>query len=412
MARMILDSSREASFRASFFLCVACSFFQCPDVSRAQSFQERSANPRSPDAPNTATVPHPGTHEKTRAELERELLLPLLLQERELLTHCGPDHPDLVAVQGKIAGVRDYLASIASTSPPQPATESKVTRWTRPEGADYPNARPAHFAAFEQPASAPKPVTSGTLIPTSHFPSESFKPRDRWDGSPRTQPKSIASETSLPTWSESTLPKTKNSESSPGNPRESNKPATLLPPMEMPRLKADAPEKQPASLDQQASTLPELVAHLPRNEASPDGFFLKISWRQVASILAIVLICLVLHLAGFCLIMRRYAARLAPITRPQHGLSQEDSFSRAAVLMNANSVDAQADQHQSPSLYVENPSIDVSVAATLGPTWEEERQQKEDAEKRQGEAIFQQLFEQNMQLRKQLLVTAQGPETT
>jgi hypothetical protein len=38
----------------------------------------------------------------------------------------------------------------------------------------------------------------------------------------------------------------------------------------------------------------------------------------------------------------------------------------------------------------------------LGSTWAEELQKKEEEEARQGEAIFQQLFKQNMQLRAQV----------
>lgn len=409
MAMMIRFCSNQAAFRAFSLLCVACAVFLRAGISHGQSLQERPDDRRFQNGTALANASTPGKREMSRTELERELLLPLLLQERELLTHCGPDHPDLVAVQGKIAGVRDYLASIPFTSTTPPTTEPKATRWTKSDSTNYSIAQPAHSPAFEPPPSTQSAAPSGNIIQASHFSSEPPKARDRWDSSARTPTRSV--EAHQPSWADSSTPKPEKSfEPSTGVSKVLATTATLLSPSEAPHPTAPVPEKQPVSLEQQARTLAEVVATMPSKQASPDGYFLRISWRQLICLLAIALCCLVLHLAGSYLIMRRCAARMAQIACPQPGFSQENSFKCTTGSGSSNPGDTETHQPHVGSFYTEKPPFDVSPAATLGPTWEEERQQKADEATRQGEAVLQQLFEQNMQLRKQLLVTAQGPE--
>ena len=83
------------------------------------SFTDTAAQslPQPPDLLSTAR-PSATTSVKSRAELERELL-PLLLQEREMLKYCCSDHPKLLVVQGRIATVLNYLANLPQSPPEQ-----------------------------------------------------------------------------------------------------------------------------------------------------------------------------------------------------------------------------------------------------------------------------------------------------
>ncbi|CAN5218581.1 hypothetical protein BH10PLA2_BH10PLA2_16460 [soil metagenome] len=375
-------------------------------VKNQSAFSESSpAGSLAVSQPVKADVP---AQEKSRSELERELLLPLLLQERELLSHCGPDHPDLLAVQGRIGGVRDYLANLPPPTPLRATRETPAPASIDTSHREWTSAKPwPQLSDAQAMHPAPRRAQSDEIVQTSY-------PVVSKNGS-----SAIASGTQL------SEPKVQTSNKSFSNPahaagsvkidskfdasrkrldegRNANEPLTED---EQPQAAVSRLDKKTDEIDRSA-THSEPVITFGNSTPGSNSYFLKISGRQFALIVAGAIVCLLVQMTAFCLILRKFVERLANVygsTIAKHSNGGDGSPTESTV-----SLATQEQPILSQGMYTERQPIDVSLAASLGPTWSEELQQKQDEEERRGQAIFQQLFKQNLELRSKLIVTAEA----
>lgn len=349
---------------------------------------------------NTPAESIAATRENTRAELERELLLPLLQEERVLAERCGPDHEDLRAVREKISATRDYLATIPTTLPELPKVEASPTRPTRVNQPDWTSAKSTAFGStIDRASSNSRPAGPNEIQPTGYSIPNRVQPHDPIPFSVPLSGKIL----------ESPVP-AKPNENIPAKPPQQVEMGTKVASLS-PEVKASAQPKalsweqeSPAPFLNAPSTAPVLARSAHEGEhASADGYFLKISSRQLAGVIAALLACFLVQLIGFWLLLSRYAVLLA------RSAWQELPKPELAVAPASQSSGAEEFPANLHRLHVDKPSFDVTNVAPLGPTWAEELQRQEDDRNRQGEALLQQLFQQNLELRKQVIVSAEAP---
>jgi hypothetical protein len=352
------------------------------------------------------TKPVANTREKSRAELERELLLPLLLQERELLTHCGPDHPDLLAVQGRIAGMKDYLANLPAPTPERIPVQTSTTSTTNFRGGNWTTATPQPLGkAFERATPNPKPVASVDINLTGYSAPARSQPHDRDETSAPTNAKLVGSSTPFPSKNDENSITEKRAVSSPkGLSTEKVMKPVSFDSIGAPSPKALDPEMKPASAtsDQQPASFGPAKAAPIAEEARASDLYLRVSGRQFVGFFAAVLLCLFVQSAVFCVLLRRYAQNLVPASYLQLAQQQVGAGSPIGSSVVDNSIGAPEPRSKTGGSNLDPPAFDLSAVVSLGSTWAEELQKKEEEEARQGEAIFQQLFKQNMQLRAQV----------
>src|SRR5262249_35579057 len=71
--------------------------------------------------PGNSALTKPGNEgvgQKVPWNVEEQVLLPLLLEEKRLLAYCGPGHPDVRSIRERIWIVREYLAQHPPAPPP------------------------------------------------------------------------------------------------------------------------------------------------------------------------------------------------------------------------------------------------------------------------------------------------------
>jgi hypothetical protein len=355
-----------------------------------------------------SVVPAP---EKSRSELERELLLPLLLQERELLTRCGRDHPELKAIRGRIAGVRDYLATL--TAPPsEPFPVAKpTTRLTNPESHKWTTANPSSLpTAIDQPRLSSKP-TGLELSLTGYSAPSKFQPHASEESSSLSSVMSFGSSSPAPN---------KVGEKSPGEtfaaePLRSTSSKLETGPgthvsdgMALPKPIASEKKLAASILEQQFSSPDVAKTMLGKEKLGPSGYFLQISGRQFLVFFGALLVCLFAHLAAFCLILRLYVSQPSPPPHQQLVHQHSDVPAPDDSPTECSSSGIQRFPLAIGGFDLEKPPFDVSAVASLESTWTEELQNKEKEEMRQGQAIFQQLFKANMELKNQLIAAGEA----
>jgi hypothetical protein len=328
----------------------------------------------------------------------------LLQQERVLRERCGPEHRDLLAVQGKIAATRDYLATIP-VAPPQPLRIEPLPAWpTKTNQADWTTAKPSAIGStFERTDYAAKAGGSNEVLQTGYALPTRSAPTEPIPFTVPTNPKLLES---------AGAPTSKTEEKSTAKPT-----ANRLTETETKVVSLSSPEKaagqvKTAATEQKPALTPlppaPLASELGKNALEGNqplagNYFLRISSRQLIGIMAGLLACFVVQLIAFWLILRRYAARLARNAWQKSERQQELTVEKSP----AGTASAEAIQQNLHELYVDHPSIDVSTVVPLGPSWAEELQRQDDEKNRQAEALLQQLFQQNLELRKQVVAFAE-----
>jgi hypothetical protein len=396
------------SVRPSLFKMLLLGFaFQIFGIPNAVMAQNKPQTSILPSEANSAAP----AREKSRSELERELLLPLLLQERELLARCGRDHPELKALQDRIAGVKDYLATVKAESPEPSPVARPTTRLTNQEGHQWTKASPSSFGtAFDQ--NGPKTNPAGFVDPsrTDRSIATKFQPLAEEGISSPLKVKSAGNLNSYP----DRFGKKSSGDSITADPlRSSGSKAEI-------RTTSPAPDRTTitrpvasemtadvSSLNQQSASSVWTKIGLRGEEPGSSDHFLKISGRQFVCFFGALLVCLFAHLAALCLILRHYASQTSshPVQQPvrqSSGISAPESFQGDRGIADINGFSLAGG-----ALNLEKPSFDVS-ATSLELSWADELKKKEEAEARKGEAIFLDLFRQNMELKRQLIVAGEA----
>jgi hypothetical protein len=339
--------------------------------------------------------------EKTRGELERELLLPLLQQERVLSERCGPEHRDLLAIKGKIAATRDYLATIPVAPPSPPRSESAPVWPNKSTQADWTTAKPAAFGSgFERTGSSGRSGSSNEIQQTGYTVPSQSRPNVPAAFVVPSSTRLLGDAGSL-----GVKPEEKVAAPAPSKPPEMpTKVASLSSLDQTPSpVKVAAVEQKSMPLPTAVPASADLVRYaLDGNPPLAGNYFLRISSGQLIGIIAGLLACFVGQLVAFWLILRRYAARLA------QSAGQVAMLEREFPTAPASAPSTEAIDQNLHGLYVDHPSFDVSSVAPLGPTWAEELERQEAEKNRQGQALLQELFQQNLDLRKQVIASAEA----
>jgi hypothetical protein len=137
-----------------------------------------------------------------------------------------------------------------------------------------------------------------------------------------------------------------------------------------------------------AAGLVEPMQVLPRRDWVATNLFYKITFLQLTSNVIALLLGPVMVLVAIRSLVRRYGSQLESLLRV--GL--------VAVTPTAEP----APRLQMPSPIEEWSTDDPRIAWTLGPTYAEEMQLREEAERNQQEAMVRQIFEDNVRLNQEL----------
>jgi hypothetical protein len=384
-----------------YFLSMSYSIFGSPRFTAAQYRQQ------SPDV-LSSSKPLESTREKSRAELERELLLPLFLQERELLKYCSPDHPQLLAVQQRIAGVKDYLANLPATRPEPVPFEATTKSSSSTDGVRI-TAKPGLIGiAFERLVRYTKlPALEDISLAGGSQPGKA-QMNGQEEICPPASVKSIGSSASVPI----------NLRETSRNAKIIDEPLRAIPPQSATKagfldsnevgwskMVASSKEPAPSLLDQQKSSASIAKTASATEEPIAGGYLLNIVGREFGLFLAAVLLCLLVQSAAFCLILRSYAARLVPARLQQVGARQPRGAPHTGFPRNRTEAGDRLLPFGIGRLKSEKFCFEVSAVASLGSTWADVLQNIEDEGARRRDEVFRQLFQRDAELRKQVVET-------
>ena len=350
-----------------------------------------------------------GDRRLTRSAAERALL-GLLAQEQALLARYGAEHPDICAVRGRLAVVRDLLerpSAMPAEGPEEPPGRMKGG-WQAEESEPLPEV----FGEFT-PAGCWVPV--GPLHPVffqpvAERPANLPQPREQAtnSGEPATifcQP--LAAEPlALPVSFEANsavapvLPATSDSEPEQPTIRSAEPAATVCQPpaaepsepqgsfeaknvvVSNPLVTGHIEPEQPLLL----APIPELGTEADRSLRMPSG----IMWYW-AGMMITVLAALILHLAALLYLFRRFG-RPAAVAVPTQAMAP-------AALLTAARTGAPPDPDEDAVAAVESAAV---AALGLGLTYAKDRQSIEEVARRQEEALMRQVFADNLRLQAQL----------
>ena len=325
------------------------------------------------------------------AQIREQVLWPLMLQEKMLRVDLGPGHPDLISVRTRIDLVYQFLQqqSAAQAARAQ-AAQSQAT------------AAPAKEPLTEKPApDAPTAIAAG--IGQSEA------------SSPPSQP--VAAPPGLLAGSGSLLESSTND-----GYLESSWVRITHQPMSSSHQEASAPPTELISAEQAVATDP-----LPPAESQaavlPAEAPLLATWIVgFLKVIAAIVFGLLLHLAVLLLAVRRYGPRLAPLFRVELVNAQGGELAGFV----APTMVASSGQHDTSKPAPDQSHLEAGDPSSLeeldrcqdaaedlaglnplklfdpGPSYEEERRIQEEAEKDQAQALLLSIFEQNLELRKQL----------
>jgi hypothetical protein len=333
-----------------------------------------------------------GAGQEMNGDVETQVLLPLLVEEKRLLVDYGPDHPDVRSIRERIQMVREHLAQ--HPPPPSPtilAPLPPISVRTSDQEVPSTTASTSSSPRQTQPVPLP-PMRSQSLHPGGTHDGTAAKDRDR-----NTQTMTSTSRTELirPAGF-----------SNAGNPiRDSGTaPVSLAAPPPTVGETKDKDPHPPASdstnpSGQTVVSPPRSVgahsASQPSQEPPRGDSFFETGFGQLIGIVGAVLLGVLLHLIALVLILRRYSAHLARVSRVELvnptavGLVGEEPATGAPTV-----AAAPATREVTPS----------STAGTLdiAPIYAEEMRQKQETLDQQEQAVLRHIFELNMQMREQL----------
>jgi hypothetical protein len=344
----------------------------------------------SPGSLAPSKVGNEGAGQEVPWNVEEQVLLPLLLEEKNLLANYGPGHPDVRSVRERIQIVREYLAQHPPAPPPTilrpqppmspptpfrevPSAAASTTSWSAPT-------RPLPFPAVrsqilepggQDDSSEAKERFGNTQTITRSWPKPSRPAGFSAVTSPILQPgpAAVSSPVSPPTTAE-----TRDKGAHPSAVVSDSPPVQVV---------ASAPGAVGDSSAGQSS----------REQPRSNTFF-ETGFGQLLGILGAVFLGVLVHLIALVFILRRYGVHLARVFRVE--------------LVNPSAVGFVGQVSTAAQPVATGPAIeDVPPSSTaetfdLGPTYAEEMRQKQEALHQQEEAVLRSIFELNMQMRAQL----------
>lgn len=309
--------------------------------------------------------------------MEGQVLLPLLLEEKRLLAHYGPDHPDVRSVRERIQIVREYLAKHppAIVAPGPPGSGQAPHR-------EAPNTTASTIRSPGQPLPLPFPPVGGQT------PGPGRTEGNTQTATSRGQPELIRAV----------------GYSTAGNPIPGPVPASPAAP---PPTVVEAKDKgsRPAVITSANPSAQAVVsapagagdgsASQPSQEQPRGRSLFETGFVQLIGIVGAVLLGTLIHQIALVLILRRYGARLARVFRVE-------LVNPAAV-----GVAGQVSAAGTHTVAAGPATVEVTQGGTaetfdVGPSYVEEMREKQEALRQQEEGLLRHIFEQNMQMREQL----------
>jgi len=348
--------------------------------------QPRSVAPDKAIQGNSALAKfgNEGVGQNVAGNVEERVLLPLLLEEKRLLELYGPRHPKVLSVRERIKVAREQLAQHPPAPPPPPIPVQRTYREV-PGPTGSTSSPPVQTAPLPLP-----PIRSQSLEPDATASGTKAK-----DQSAKAE---TATSTSRP---ERIRPV---GFSSAGNPIRDSDTANLAAPSPT-GVRSKDKDKQPAAsaspnTSAQAGASPprsggDKSASQPSQEQPRGNSFFDTGYGQLIGIVGAVFLGVLIHLIALVFIMRRYGAHLAQVFRVELVNPTAVGFVGQVSAAGVQTIAA-------------DPAIeDVAQSSTaetfdIGPTYAEEMQQKQEAQRQQEEAVLRHIFELNLQVREQL----------
>jgi hypothetical protein len=379
-------SARSCSARGSVVraaICIGCGLASLTSPTLAQvpkpttGFRSEPIQPWQPGKPAEFRQPRPdaGTGQEAPWNAARQELLSLLQEEKRLLVDYGSDHPDVCSVRERIQIIREQLAQHPPVQPPPaPAPLPPISVQTPYREVPSTTASTSSLPGRTPPLPLP-PVRSQFLQPAGT--EDGTAAKDRCNNT-QTMTSSSRMELIRPA-----------NFSTAGNPS----PAVV---------KTDDKDTHPAAID---STKPsaQAVVSSPRSVADNSASqplqdhpransFFETGFGQLIGIVGAVLLGVLIHLIALVVILRRYSARLAQLSRVEP----------ASVGFVGQEAAAGAQTVAAIAATSEAPLSSTAESFDIGPTYAEEMQQKQQAQNQQEEAMLRHIFELNLQMREQL----------
>lgn len=324
--------------------------------------------------------------------VEEQVLLPLLLEEKSLLAYRGPEHPDVLSIRERIRIVREYLAQ----HPPAPPPTILAPRPPIPVQTPYrevPSTTASTSSSPGQTSPLPfPPVRSQILEPSGT--KGGTEAKDRYGNTQtvtsRSQPELIRSvgfstagnpivdpgtaPASLAVRSPSVV-ETKDKDTHPAAIASTNPSAQAV--VSAPRGVGDSSASQPSQEQPRGNSL------------------FQTGFGQLIGIVGAEFLGVLIHLIALVLILRHYGAHLARVFRVE-------LVNPAAVGIVGQVSAAGAQTVAAGPATEEVTQSSTAETFDIGPSYAEEMRGKQEALRQQEKAVLQHIFELNMQMREQL----------
>ncbi len=336
--------------------------------------------------PSKSVLAKPGNEgvgQDPPGSVEERVLLPLLLEEKRLLENYGPRHPKVISVRERIEIAREHLAQHPPAPPPPPNPVQRPYRQV-----------PSPTASTISP-----PVQTAPLL----LPSIRSKSLEQGGAEGGTKAKDRSGNGPTATSKSQPEPIRPVGFSSAGHPIRDSGTGSLAAPS--PTVVKNDKDTHPAAIAspntsvQAAASPPSNVGDKSAIQPSQDrprgNSFFDTGFGQLIGIVGAVFLGVLIHLIALVLILRRYGSQLARVFRVE--LVNPTAVGLVGQVSAAGVQTVAADP-------ATEELMQSSTAETfdIGPTYEEEMQQKQAALRQQEEAALRHIFELNMQMREQL----------
>ena len=303
------------------------------------------------------------------SNVEAQYLLPLLIEEKRLLTEVGPEHPAVLSIRERIREVRNYIEQHPLSSavslppiPPRPITERGAWQPAAPL-KPFPETKAAPPSALLAPPAAKIKVEQAGRLPGG------------------------GEECDLASRQKSLV-----ADKAPSGPSA----AASAP---------DLPKRPPA---------PEPASSTTRKDQEREDYssrFLKRLPSQSLATVALLLGALLVHLVGLALILRSFSKRAARWARAEFAALQTDRNPQPAASLAPSYTSAAAALVPSSERSSREETVPADKTAQgqdsvesrgVGSTHEEERRLKPESGSRPEEGLLRHIFEDNVRLHAQL----------
>lgn len=321
---------------------------------------------RRPSSSN-ADTPTDGVQNNGNSSFEDQQLLPLLTKEKALVQQYGPDHPEVQSIRAQIDAIRSFMAPTAKTETPG----------SRPAPAHFDPPAIAKRKPFDK-AGEPAALAVADKVET-----HSAGPKPALSSSsPTREPKPPfeAKKDAVAPAANSVKAETAKVQTLPATPAAKESEPVAVAALTVPASTVAPPLARPVS---------EPILR----DAPPSGYGSAVV--QFMTILAALVMILLVQIVALILVFRRYAGQLVPQVRVEV-LNNPSATGPSDVLVHRIQLVSPVSEGRGR---VTGKSDDLPE---LGPEHAEEVRSKDEAKRRQDEAVLRQIVADNLRMRQQI----------